>query len=261
MDLIHPRRLPGLAYALAVYVLAGVSVPALLLFGGGYLLPVTVDDGPVAPAWRAIAGNTLLLLLFGLQHSLMARPIVKRWLARVVPEALVRSTYVLATCVVVLFVFLAWRPIDVVLWRMTGVAGALADATFVIGFVLVYVAALQLDHFHLLGLRQAVRWYLTPNQPASEGRLRAVGPYTKVRHPLMTGLLLCFWGAGTFTAGRLLWAVGLSAYVVVGTALEERDLITTFGNSYRQYRTQVPAFLPLRLPRAGHRIANREDHQ
>ena len=119
------------------------------------------------------------------------------------------------------------------------------DAGFWLGFALVYAATLLLNHFHLLGLSQAYRSYVTQVPDATSNRLQVHGPYGLVRHPLMTGLLLCSWSASTFTVGHLLWAVGMTGYVVLGTVLEERDLIARFGAPYRHYATEVPAFFPV----------------
>ena len=110
--------------------------------------------------------------------------------------------------------------------------------------MLVYAATLLLNHFHLLGLSQAYRAYVTQVPDATSDRLQVHGPYRLVRHPLMTGLLLCFWSASTFTVGHLLWAAGMTGYIVLGTVLEERDLVARFGVAYRHYATEVPAFFP-----------------
>ena len=124
------------------------------------------------------------------------------------------------------------------------------DAGFWLGVVLVYAATLLLNHFHLLGISQAYRRYVTRVPDATSDRLQVHGPYHLVRHPLMTGLLLCFWCASTFTAGHLLWAAGLTGYILLGTFLEERDLVARFGAAYRTYAARVPAFFPspLKMP-------------
>ncbi|MCZ4520158.1 isoprenylcysteine carboxylmethyltransferase family protein [Rhodococcus ruber] len=237
------RLLPFLA-ALTGYAIAGITVPLLLLFSGGRLLPKTVDDGPHLSPWVAVPIDLAVVGLFGLQHSGMARPSFKAWLTRRVPEALERTVYIFMVSAVVWFLVLAWQPIPYRIWSIDGVAGRVLDSAFWVGVLLVYAATLLLDHFHLLGLRQAYREYVIRIPDATADRLQVHGPYRLVRHPLMTGLLLTFWGASEMTAGHLLWAAGLTGYILLGTALEERDLLARFGSSYRAYAARVPAFFP-----------------
>lgn len=239
------RRLVPFLLALTVYAFAGVTVPMLLLFAGGWWLPKTVDTGPHLSTAPSVAINVALLALFGLQHSGMARPSFKTLVTRWVPEALERSLYILAACLAVWVLCLGWQPLPQHIWSFGGIPGVMLDAGFWLGFVLVYAATLLLNHFHLLGLSQAYRAYVTQVHDPTSDRLQVHGPYRLVRHPLMTGLLLCFWCASTFTLGQLLWAAGMTVYIVVGTVLEERDLVARFGAAYRRYAAEVPAFFPL----------------
>ena len=147
-------------------------------------------------------------------------------------------------CLAVWVLCLGWQPLPHRIWSVDGIVGCMLDAGFWLGFALVYAATLLLNHFHLLGLSQAYRSYVTQVPDATSNRLQVHGPYGLVRHPLMTGLLLCSWSASTFTVGHLLWAAGMTGYIVLGTVLEERDLIARFGAAYRHYATEVPAFFP-----------------
>ncbi|MCP2296900.1 Protein-S-isoprenylcysteine O-methyltransferase Ste14 [Nocardia amikacinitolerans] len=238
------RRLVPFLLAFGVYGVAGVTVPLLLLFAGGWWLPKTVDEGPHLATGPAIAVDVLLLALFGLQHSGMSRPAFKAFITRWVPEALERTVYIVMVCLVVWVMCLAWQPLPQRVWSADGVVGTALDAGFWLGFVLVYAATLLLNHFHLLGISQAYRHYVIQVPDATMDRLQVHGPYRLVRHPLMTGLLLSFWCASDMTAGHLLWAVGLTGYILLGTFLEERDLVARFGTAYRAYAEQVPAFFP-----------------
>lgn len=238
------RRLVPVLVAFAGYAFAGVTVPLLLLFAGGWWLPKTVDSGPRAATGIAVVIDMLLLALFGLQHSGMARPRFKAFVTRLVPEALERTVYVVMASLAVWLLCLGWQPLPQRLWSADGIVGAVLDAGFWLGVVLVYAATFLLNHFHLLGLSQAYHRYGTRTPDVSSEQLRVRGPYRLVRHPLMTGLLLCFWCASTFTVGHLLWASGLTGYILLGTLLEERDLIARFGAAYRTYATRVPAFFP-----------------
>ncbi|MFD6390722.1 methyltransferase family protein [Nocardia sp. NPDC055029] len=256
MDLITPTptqardvltsrsRLVPFLFSFAVYGVAGITVPLMLLFAGGWFLPKTIDKGPHLSTVPAIVIDVGLLALFGLQHSGMARPSFKAFVTRWVPEALERTVYIVMVCLVMWVIMLAWQPIPAVIWSADGTAGLVLDAGFWLGFVLVYAATLLLNHFHLLGISQAYREYVIQVPDATVDRLQVNGVYRLVRHPLMTGLLVSFWFASTFTVGHLVWALGLTGYILLGTYLEERDLIARFGASYRAYAAQVPAFFP-----------------
>lgn len=245
-----PRRLFPLLLAFAGYAFAGVTVPLLLLFAGGWWLPKTIDAGPHRSTGVSVVIDTLLLALFGLQHSGMARPWFKALITRWVPEALERTVYIVMASLAIWVLCLGWQPLPQRIWTADGIAGAALDAGFWLGVVVVYAATLLLNHFHLLGISQAYRRYVTRVPDATSDRLQVHGPYRLVRHPLMTGLLLCFWCASTVTAGHLLWAVSLTGYILLGTFLEERDLVTRFGAAYRSYAARVPAFFPspLKMP-------------
>jgi protein-S-isoprenylcysteine O-methyltransferase Ste14 len=238
------RRLVPILLAFAGYAFAGVTVPLLLLFAGGWWLPKTVDIGPHATTGPAIAIDVLLLALFGLQHSGMARPRFKAFVTRHVPEALERTVYVVTASAAVWVLCLGWQPLPQRIWSTEAIVGALLDAGFWVGVALVYAATLLLNHFHLLGLSQAYRYYGSRAHDATSERLQVHGPYRLVRHPLMAGLLLCFWCGSTLTAGHLLWAAGFTGYILLGTFLEERDLVARFGAAYRAYSARVPAFFP-----------------
>ena len=133
------------------------------------------------------------------------------------PEALERTVYIVMASLAVWVLCLGWQPLPQRIWSTDGIVGAVLDGGFWLGFALVYAATLLLNHFYLLGLSQAYRAYVTRVPDATSDRLQVHGPYRLVRHPLMTGLLLCFWCASTFTAGHLLWAAGLTGYILLGT--------------------------------------------
>jgi protein-S-isoprenylcysteine O-methyltransferase Ste14 len=248
LDLRAAARQPAvvlpLGFAFGVYAFAGITVPLLLLFAGGELLPRTVQKGPHTATAVAVVVDLALVALFGLQHSGMSRPSFKRFTRRWVPEGLERSVFVLMASLAIWVLCLGWRPFGGTLWDLHGVAGAVLEGGFWLGFVLVYAATLLLDHVHLLGLSQAWRAYVKREPEPTSDQLQVHGPYRLVRHPLMTGLLLVFWCGSTMTTGRLVWALALTFYILVGTVLEERDLVARFGDAYRRYRAEVPAFAP-----------------
>lgn len=249
------------AWPRAITAVAGVAAYALALACMGYLVGFTanlgvprgVDGGSPVP-WGA-AVDLALLALFGLQHSVMARRPVKAWLARACPPALERSLYLGATCAVLGLLFLLWRPMpEPVLWRLESPAAvAAAWAVFCGGWALAAWSTFWLDHAELFGLRQALGW---PRPPASAA-LRTPGLYRWVRHPLYLGMLVGLWATPVMTAGHALLASGMSAYVAMSMALEERDLLAAFGDAYRQYRQRAGPLWPRWARRARARDASR----
>ena len=223
-----------------------VMVWAVAFLAGG-LVPRTVDGPHRLGAVGAVAVDLTLLLLFAVQHSVMARRSVKAWLRRWVPAPLERTTYVLATDACLALLLGLWEPFGGTVWRVDGAPAWLLWGLCAAGWLLAVVATYAVDQPELMGLRQA-GWGRPPT-PA-EG-LETGGMYAVVRHPLMTGLLLAFWATPSMGASHLLFAAASTAYVAVGIAFEERDLRRTFGTAYDDYAARVPAVVPgIRLGRA-----------
>lgn len=241
------RRALRRLYGLGGYAVGGLVTPYLLLFAGDVGVPVTINRG-IAPVVRspvaALAIDLALVGAFGLQHSLMARPGWRRWFRRWLPASVERTTYVLAASAVLAAAMAAWQPVGGVVWQLSGAAAVAMTAGYIAGFALVYLAALWLDHLHLLGLRQAWRDEIE----AGPDQLRITGPYRFVRHPLMTGLLLVFWCTPHMTGGQLVFAAAMTGYVVVGTLHEERALVRRFGAAYTAYARLVPMVTPSLIP-------------
>lgn len=215
-------------------------------FSGNLLVPKSVDIGAGAPWAEALGIDLLLLGLFGIQHSVMARRGFKRWWTRVVPPAVERSTYLLATCIVLTLMFRFWVPIAApIVWRVEDRAGvALLWGLFGLGWLMVLVSTFLIDHFELFGLQQV--FARLKGRALPEVRFATPLLYRFVRHPLYAGLLLSFWSVPLMTFGRLVFALGSSAYILIGIAFEERDLLQQFGERYRRYRAEVGMLLPRR---------------
>jgi protein-S-isoprenylcysteine O-methyltransferase Ste14 len=240
------RGLFSFIYGVAAYT-AGLAVLLYLIgFSGNLLVPKSVDIGPDAPFDVALSIDLLLLVLFGVQHSVMARRGFKRWWTRVVPAAVERSTYVLATCAVLALLFWLWVPVAApVVWRVEVEAGVtLLWSLFGLGWLLVLVSTFLINHFELFGLRQV--FARLKGRAVPETSFGTPLLYRYVRHPLYAGLLLSLWAIPVMTAGRLLFAIGLSAYIFIGIGFEERDLVRQFGERYRRYRAEVGMLLPRR---------------
>jgi protein-S-isoprenylcysteine O-methyltransferase Ste14 len=222
-----------------------------MAFLADVVLPRTVDDPVRLPAAQAVAVDLALLLLFAVQHSIMARQQVKAWLQRLVPASLERTIYVLATDVCLALLFLLWQPFGGQVWRVDGAVAVALWLLFAAGWVLAIAATFAVDHLELFGLRQA--GWGRPVRTASG--LQVGGLHAFVRHPLMTGLLLAFWATPRMGASHLLFAAAATGYVAVGLVFEERDLRRTFGTAYDEYAARVPSLVPgLGLLRRGERV-------
>jgi len=238
------RRLLSFLYGVAAYLAGLAALLYFIGFSANLFVPRSVDVGAHAALAEALVTDVLLIALFGVQHSVMARRRFKRWWVRVVPAPVERSTYVVATCVVLVLMFRCWLPIPTpVVWRLEHPAGvALLWGLFGLGWVVALISTFLINHFELFGLAQALA-PLTQRTPAATG-FRTPLLYRYLRHPLYAGFLLTFWAVPVMTAGRLLFALGFSAYILIGIAFEERDLLQQFGQRYRVYREQVGMLIP-----------------
>jgi protein-S-isoprenylcysteine O-methyltransferase Ste14 len=235
-------RAAALLYGLASYLIFSLSFAYMPVFVGNFLVPKTIDVGPDSGLAQAVLINATLLLVFAIQHSVMARPAFKRWWTRIIPASCERSTYVLISSVLLILIFWQWRPIVTTIWHVEGWPAAMITAMFWMGWLIALVSTFQIDHFELFGVRQVV-----DALRGAADRMQAFKTpllYRLVRHPLMLGLLLAFWATPHMTAGHLLFAVMNTAYILVGVRLEERDLIAAFGASYEHYRRRVPMLMP-----------------
>jgi protein-S-isoprenylcysteine O-methyltransferase Ste14 len=228
-----------LAYAffLAVFLL-------LVGFVGDLPVPITMDGAKSGPPGEAIACDLLLIFLFGLQHSVMARPAFKRWWTRRVPEPIERSTYVLAATLMLGLLMWQWRPIaEPVIWSTRQALAAIAlTALSWIGWGVVLLSTFLINHFELFGLRQVYAQLVGRPIPAQAFRTPLL--YRQVRHPLYLGFLIAFWATPTMTAGHLLFAAACTLYILIGIYFEERDLVAHFGDRYRRYREQAGMLFP-----------------
>jgi protein-S-isoprenylcysteine O-methyltransferase Ste14 len=247
-------RLLILFYAIMSYAVFLVSNLYALGFVGNYLVPKSIDVGGRSNVSEAIVVDLLLLGLFAIQHSIMARPAFKQWWTKVIPAACERSTYVLLSSLILLLLFWQWRPMPMPIWQVGGMAAWLLVGVYWLGWLLVFASTFMIDHFDLSGLRQAFFALRGAEAPGQSFRTPLL--YKIVRHPLMLGLLLAFWATPEMTAGHLLFATMTTAYILVGLQFEERDLIAQFGATYQQYRRRVPMLLPRIFGR--HRADDRE---
>ncbi len=214
-------------------------------FVTGVVVSKTIDTGPAAPLMEALIIDLMLMSLFAVQHSVMARRQFKEWWTQYVPKSVERSTFVLLSSLALVLLFWQWRPIPTVVWQVANPYAAMAvmGLSFV-GFGLVLASTFLINHFELFGLHQVANNLVGRDMPAQ--RFRTPVLYKVVRHPLYLGFIIGFWAAPTMTVGHLLFAAVTTAYIFVGIVLEERDLIDIFGDEYRRYRERVPMLLPWR---------------
>ena len=241
------RGMSGIAallYGIAAYLIFLATFLYAIGFVGNLLVPRSIDHGPSAPLSEALLIDTGLLLLFAVQHSVMARPAFKRWWTRFVPVSIERSTYVLLASIVLAILCWQWRPIPDPVWTITNpLAVAAITAVFWLGWAIVFISTFLISHFELFGLSQVVARLRNRKLPPPVFRTPLF--YKRVRHPLYLGFLLAFWAAPTMTAGHLLFAAATTGYILIASALEERDLIALFGDEYRRYRAQVGMLIPM----------------
>lgn len=237
------KRILVFAYGLANYIVFLGTFLYLAGFLGNLLVPRSIDAPAEGPLWSAILINTLLIGLFALQHTGMARPTFKRWWTKLVPEPIERSTYVLFTNVALIVLYWQWRPMGGVVWEVTNPTGrAVAWALFAFGWLTVLVTTFLINHFDLFGLRQV--WLYLRGKPYTYLGFRMPGPYRMVRHPLYVGWITAFWATPTMTVAHLAFALGMTAYILVAIRFEERNLVEYHGESYANYRREVPMLIP-----------------
>jgi methanethiol S-methyltransferase len=237
------KKLLSVGYGVAAYAVFLFTILYAIGFVGNLGVPKSIDVGPPAPLLEAVVVNLLLLGLFAVQHSVMARPWFKRAWTRFVPPTVERSTYVLFASLVLLLLFWQWRPAPTSVWTITNpVAVTVLSAVFWLGWALLVMATFAINHFELFGLRQVFARVSGRDVPAPVFKTPLF--YRYVRHPIYVGFLLGFWSTPNMTAGHLLFSLATTGYILVGIRLEEHDLVELFGDQYRRYRAKVGMLIP-----------------
>lgn len=243
---MNASRPAVLAYGIAVYAFFLATFLYCIGFVNGIFVPKTVDTvqgAEAAPMWEAIAINASILGLFAVQHMIMARRWFKQRWTKLIPAAAERSTFVLATCSILVLMFFQWRAMPTIVWDVQAPAARIAlHVASGLGWAGVLVSTFLINHFDLFGLSQSVRYFRRQEYTAPQFELKSI--YRHTRHPLYISFFIAFWCAPTMTVGHLLFAALCTGFVLIAVRLEENDLVAAHGEDYRRYQREVPMFLP-----------------
>ncbi len=240
----------ALLYGIVCYLFFFVTFLYAIGFVGNLIVPKNIDSGTPGPIGAAIIVNLILLSLFAVQHSVMARPGFKEWWTRFVSPPIERSTFVLFTCVVFYLLFTLWRPMPSAVWTVEHSGGRMVLQLLMwAGFGMVLISSFLIDHFDLFGLRQV--WLNFQGTPYTHHPFKTTAFYNIIRHPLMLGFIIAFWATPDMTVGHLFFAVVTTVYILIAIQIEERDLVELLGEPYRAYKLRVPMLIPMPGKSAG----------
>jgi methanethiol S-methyltransferase len=238
------KKILVISYGIVCYTFFLIAFLYAVGFVGDVLVPKTIDSDNAASGVLPVIEDLLLLSLFALQHSIMARPAFKRWWMQIIPKEIERSTYVLLSSLALILMFWKWNSLPGTIWNIESVSARyFFKCLYFSGWVIVLLSTFMINHFDLFGLRQV--FYYFRNMRAKNPEFRTIWFYKIVRHPLMLGFLIAFWATPVMTTGHFLFAVTTTAYILIAIKfLEEKDLKRSIGDSYVEYQDKVPMLIP-----------------
>ena len=237
------KKIIVLLYGLIAYLAFFGTILYAIGFVGNLIVPKTIDGTRQLPLLQAIVIDASLLLLFALQHSIMARPAFKRWWTSIIPEVVERSTFVLLASLCLMLMMWQWQPIGGIIWSVKNeTARIVLIAISLLGWAIVFISTFLINHFDLFGLRQV--WFYVRGKQYEHLKFRIPLFYRFVRHPLYLGFLIAFWSTPEMTITHLFFAVITTGYILTAIRFEEKDLVTIFGEKYLSYKSWVPKLIP-----------------
>jgi protein-S-isoprenylcysteine O-methyltransferase Ste14 len=231
------------AYGIFSYFVFFLSFLYAIGFVGNFWVPKTINSGNVEPLLPSLIINAILLSLFAIQHTIMARTRFKKWLTRSIPDALERSTFVLASSLLLFLLYAFWQPMPTIIWQVENAFLEMVIlALFFLGWLTVFLSTFMINHFDLFGLRQV--WLHLNAEPYTHIPFQETSLYQFVRHPIMLGFIIAFWATPIMTLGHLIFAIATTAYILIGIQFEESELLDLLGEDYADYREKVSMLIP-----------------
>lgn len=238
------KKIITFLYGVIAYIIFLVAFLYAIGFVGNIIVPKSIDSGTETTLLQSILINVVLLSLFALQHSIMARPSFKKWWTQIIGKTIERSTYVLLASLSLILLYWKWQPLKTEIWNIENETIALLiTGLFFLGWIIVLLSTFMINHFELFGLKQLVDNFKNKQPQSPEFQVNYF--YTLVRHPIMLGFLIAFWATPVMTVGHLLFTIVTSLYIFIAVKyLEEKDLKKSIGKAYEDYQKKVPMFIP-----------------